>query len=160
LPDYPRQFDRALYSDAYLLGHASEQQVQRAILDLLVARRIPAIAVDAGAAKLRGAFFRAVRGSGMISNEQAAKMIAQPRGAAYAGLSDIVGTLRGGRALFIECKQPAWLRIGRGNALRVERDAGEPTGEQLAFLDSMCEAGALCMVAWSPDDVERALGAK
>ena len=83
-----------------------------------------------------------------------------PNSAADAGVVDIIGCLPpSGQALFCEVKAPQWSRIGRGGKLRVLRSAGEPTEDQLTFLDKMSEAGAVCMVAWSIDDVIEALKA-
>ena len=151
---YRWQFDPSRYSDAYLLAHVSEDAVQSAIMDLFAAKRIAAAVVDAGGKKIRGGFIRAAKAAGM---RNAGALVSQGRGAADAGLSDIVGCLPGGRALFCEVKAPQWGRIGRGGKLRVLRSAGEPTDDQLGFMDRMAEAGALVMVAWSVDDVADAL---
>ena len=152
--DYRWKFDASRYSYAYLLSQVSEDRVQSSIMEMLSVKRIASTVVDAGGKKIRGGFIRAAKAAGV---RNAGSLVAQGRGAAQAGLPDIVGCLPGGRALFIECKAPQWARIGRGGALRVLRSAGEPTEDQLAFLDTMEEAGALCMVAWSQDDVMDAL---
>lgn len=60
---------------------------------------------------------------------------------AFKGCSDILGMLRGGRFLAVECKR-----------------AGErPTDEQRAFIDAVNGGGGLAFVACSIDDVARAL---
>jgi hypothetical protein len=151
---YPWQFDQKNYTDAYLLGCVSEECVQNSILQLLTAEHIPALATDAGAKKVRGAIARRLAAAGA---KEVFKLVAGTQGAAYAGLPDIIGTLPGGQSLYIEVKAPAWYRIGCGNRMRSAREAGEPTKEQLAFLDTMAEAGAVCMVAWSSLDVEDVL---
>ncbi|MGP8269082.1 MAG: hypothetical protein ACLQLH_03365 [Terracidiphilus sp.] len=62
---YCDTFDRARYNDAYLLGCVSEATVQKNALATLNLHRIPALAVDAGGAKLRGRACRALRGAGV-----------------------------------------------------------------------------------------------
>jgi hypothetical protein len=148
---YVHEFDPRLYSDSYLLSHVTEAQVQAAALDLLRAERIPALAVDAGGAKLRGAAYRALKGAG-IGN--AGAIVKGGAGASFAGLTDIIGTLpANGRALYLEIKAPQWTRLSKANCMRQARAAGKPTDDQLEFLDTMAAAGALVGVAWSPEDV-------
>lgn len=132
---YPHQFDHRKYSDYYLLSCISEADVQSAITDYLAAEGIPYAVVDAGAKRLRG---RCGSGGG---------------GAAPSGFPDITGVLPGGRALYIEVKAPQWRRLNNANRAVVERSAGEPSRDQLHFLDAMHEAGALVMVAWSVEEV-------
>jgi hypothetical protein len=147
-------FIRDRYAEEYLLGHPTEAQVQDSALGILTALRIPALAVDAGGKRLRGDIGRAMRRGGV---EQVGAYLAGRSGAAHAGLSDIIGTLPGGRALYIEVKQPEWLRVSRTGRTRCERAPGKPSDEQLAFLDTMAEAGALVGVIWSPEDLDEIL---
>lgn len=148
---YRRAFDRARYNDAYLLGCVSEATVQKNALATLNLHRIPALAVDAGGAKMRGQIGRALKQGGVSDSRQYLRGHA---GASFAGLSDIIGTLPGGRALYIECKQPEWLTISTKTGRLVQsREPGRPSPEQLAFLDTMFNAGALVGIIWSPDDM-------
>lgn len=62
---------------------------------------------------------------------------------AMKGVSDIVGVLPGGRALFIEVKKP------KGYASKFQKD----------FLIRASRAGALAFIARSPQDVHRELQA-
>lgn len=132
---YSHEFDHRNYPVYYLLACISEADVQSAITDYLSAERIPHAVVDAGAKRLRG---RAGTGGG---------------GAAPTGFSDITGTLPGGRAFYIEVKAPEWRKLNNKNRPVVERSAGQPSRDQILFLDMMAEAGALVIVAWSVDEV-------
>jgi CBS-domain-containing membrane protein len=155
---YRFAFERARYSDAYLLGCVSEAAVQKAALELLTIHRIPALAVDAGGARLRGAVGRALRRGG-ISN--ARQFLGRTQGACSAGLSDILGTLPGGRALYVEVKAPEWLTTSPKTGRLIQKaEPGKPTDDQLAFLDTMAEAGALVGIIWSTDDLNEILKGK
>lgn len=66
-----------------------EKDIQKAILDYLALRRIPAWRVNSGA---------------MVGEYKGKRRFMRFNGA--AGHSDIAGVLSGGRALFIECKRP------------------------------------------------------
>ncbi len=151
---YLHQFNPNAYSDNYLLQQVPEEAVQKAALDRLAAERIPALAVDAGANMTRKTIASRLRRQG-VNPAVAFRTV----GASFAGLTDIVGTLPwNGRALYVEVKAPAWYRLDRKNHLRVVRDAGEPSLEQLAFMDTMAEAGALVGVVWSPEDMADLIG--
>ena len=148
-------FDRARYNDAYLLGCISEATVQKNALATLNLHRITALAVDAGGARLRGAVGRALRRGGINNARQ---FLGKTQGACSAGLSDILGTLPGGRALYIEVKAPEWLTRSPKTGRLIQKAApGKPSDEQLAFLDTMAEAGALVGIIWSPDDLNELL---
>lgn len=154
---YRSTFDRSRYSEIYLLRCIHEASVQNCALDLLAAHRIPALAVDAGAARMRGKIGRALKHGG-VQNPGA--YLAGMAGAASAGLPDIVGVLPGGRALFVECKAPEWLtKSQKTGRLIQDRAPGLPSLDQLAFLDTMAAAGALVGVIWSPEDLNELLGA-
>ena len=58
------------------------------------------------------------------------------------GFSDIMGVLPGGRAIFIE----------------VKAKGGKPTQMQLDFLGDMIAQGAIALVAYCTEDVEKELG--
>ena len=58
----------------------------------------------------------------------------------------------GGRGLNIEMKPSVWNRLEAKDRLCVMRDAGEPSGDQLAFMDTMAAACGLGVV-WSPEGV-------
>ena len=153
---YCDTFDRARYNDAYLLGCVSEATVQKNALATLNLHRIPALAVDAGGAKLRGRACRALKGAGV--RNAASIMKGGTQGACSAGLSDILGTLPGGRALYIEVKAPEWLTRSPKTGRLIQKAApGKPSDEQLAFLDTMAKAGALVGIIWSPDDLNELL---
>jgi hypothetical protein len=61
----------------------------------------------------------------------------QPVRFGFPGLPDILGTLPGGRSLYIEVKKPG----------------GKVRPAQVAFIDSAVRAGALAFVAYSMDEV-------
>ena len=127
-------FDRKRYPATWLALGCSEADVQRSILDYLHARRIFAVAVDAGAKTLR-------RGEATVQGS-----------ATVAGFPDICGVLPQGRALFVECKRPAWIINGK-----VERPAGRLSDAQAEFLRVAAQAGAVALVAWSVSDVQEAV---
>jgi hypothetical protein len=109
------------------------------------------VPVDAGAKKLRGRAVGALRRAGVARPEAA---LAGATGAGIAGLADVVGTLKGGRSVYVEVKAPAWLGPSRRTGRMVQkRAAGEPTPEQLAFLLDAVRKGAVAGVAWSMRDV-------
>lgn len=145
---FPHEFEISRYPDVYLMQQPTEDQVQRSILELLSVYRIDAIAIDAGGRRQRGRMMGAAKKSGIdlsgISNSKTWYSIP-------AGFADIAGTLApDGRSLYIEVKAPAWL----GSNGHVIRRAGTPSPEQLAFLKSKHDRGAIVLVAWSPLDVE------
>lgn len=147
---YLSTFDRSRYPAVYLLRKVTEAAVQSCALQILQCRHIPALATDAGAGALRGRIGRALRKGGVESPGAYLKGVG---GAINAGLSDIVGCMPGGRALFIEVKAPEWTRLSATGAVRNDRSAGKPTPDQLAFLDTMAAAGALVGVIWHTDDL-------
>ena len=149
--DYPFQhlFDRKRYSERMMMLRPSEDDVQAAILSALAAMGIPAMAVDAGAKKLRGRAYGALKRGGLST-----AILKGQTGAGMAGMVDIIGCIpKSGRALFIEVKAPAWLD---GNG-KVARSAGKPTDQQLEFLATMHRAGAVVGVAWALDDLKAIL---
>ena len=152
---YPWQWTPNLYSDHYLLSEISEEKVQEWVLDFLAAEHIKAFPADAGAKAVRGHVYRQLKAA-CVRN--AGVVVAGGRGAAYAGVTDIAGTMPGGRSLYIEVKAPAWYRLNNKNELRVKRAAGLPTEDQLAFMDTMHEQGALVGVVWSPQDAADLIG--
>ncbi len=108
------------------LPDAPESDIQAAVLAFLAHHRRVAFAwrANTGAASYQG-------------------KDGKPRFVAYGfkGCADIIGMLRGGRFLAVECKR-----------------AGEsPTAEQRAFLDHVNRHGGLAFVARSVDDVLLAL---
>jgi hypothetical protein len=149
---YLHRWDRSRYKESWLLLRPSEAQIQAAVLDCLSRRGIPALAVDAGAKRLRGRAFGALRRAGAST-----ACLSGATGAGIAGLADIVGCLPGGRALFLECKAPEHLEPAPGGGYRQVGGAGKPSPQQLGFLDAMHGAGACVGVVWSVDDLAEVL---
>jgi hypothetical protein len=148
---FPSRFDRTNYSELYLLSQISEEDVQDQIIRTLHTYRVDAIAIDAGMKRARGRFFQASLDQGIDARE----IIKFNAGGIPAGLCDLHATLAPeGIGLFIEVKAPAWIDQQK----RIIREAGRPTEEQLGFLLSKHERGAIALVAWSADDVMRILG--
>jgi hypothetical protein len=79
--------------------------------------------------------------SGGISRTDGAGRRHYYRFAGVEGLSDVAGVLPGGRALFVECKQP-----GR-----------KPTVAQAAFLERMRVQGAVALVVEDVRDLGEVL---
>lgn len=149
---FPHKFEIHRYADAYLMQQVTEEQVQRSILELLAAYKVDAVAIDAGGRRQRGRMMGAAKKCGVdlaaISNSKTWYSIP-------AGFADLEGTLApDGRSLYIEVKAPAWL----GSNGRVIRRAGKASPEQLEFLLSKHQRGAVVLVAWSSLDVEQYLG--
>lgn len=160
-PPFPHAFDPAAYSAFYLLNCVPESAVQAAILESLQWRGIPAVAVDAGAAKLRGRAYRALKASG----QNARGILAGQTGAGMEGFPDIIGTIPGrllglqlGVPLFIEVKAPRWIEESPKTGKLIQKaKEGLPTIEQLTFLGTMHDAGAVVGIAWSVDDLDKIL---
>lgn len=154
---YRHKFDPLRYSRFYRLSCVSESQVQSDVVGALQIMGIPAAVVDAGAAKLRG------RAIGALNRAGASRAVIQAvnkgkTGAGVAGLTDVVGCLPGGRALFLEIKAPQWLMVSpKTKKLVQKRPAGEPKPAQLSFMDTMAEAGALVGVVWALCDLTEIL---
>lgn len=149
---FPWKWDRTRYPDSYLVQRFSEETVQDAIIAELEFWRIDVIAIDAGMKRARGKMAQAAKRNGV----DVSKILNFKGGGLPAGFSDLHGTLAPeGTALYIEVKAPAW--IDPDNSSRVICEAGKPTAEQLFFLDSKHSRGAISLVAWSVDDVMRAL---
>jgi Holliday junction resolvase len=61
---------------------------------------------------------------------------------AVKGIPDIVGCTRSGRMVAVECK------AGKG----------EPTDKQWEMIEALQKAGAVALVAWRVEDIEREAG--
>jgi len=147
------KFDRSKYADNYLVQQVSEEQVQAGIVAELEFWKIDVVAIDAGMKRARGRMVAAAWMRGIDVRE----IVKFKAGGIPAGWSDLHATLApDGVGLYVEVKAPAW--IDPGNYSKVIREAGKPSDEQLAFLDSKHSRGAIVTVAWSVDDVLRALG--
>jgi hypothetical protein len=150
-PPFPSRFERTSYSDLYLMSMVTEEQVQECILETLHTYGVDAIAIDAGMKRARGRFLQAALEKGIDARE----IVKFNAGAIPAGLCDVHATLAPeGLGLFIEVKAPAWIDERK----RIIREAGKATDEQLVFLLSKHERGAIALVAWSADDVMKILG--
>lgn len=146
---FPWQFDPARYSDMYLMGQVTETQVQKSIVSFLRALLVDVVPIDAGGRRQRGRMIGAAKAAGVnLAGVQHAKT-----GAAIpAGFADLEATLApNGRALYIEVKAPAWRDVDG----TVIRSCGSPSGDQLRFLLAKHKRGALVLVAWSSEDVEK-----
>ena len=151
--EYPflSRFDRSRYSDAYLIQQVSEENVEDAIIQTLQTWGVDVTKIDAGQKRARGRVMAAAKAIG-ISHKS---LIAYKAGGLPAGYSDLEATLApNGLGLFIEVKAPAWIDP---RSKSVIREAGKPTREQLDFLLSKHQRGAIVLCAWSVDDVTRKL---
>ena len=147
---FPHKFDAGKYNAHYLLSRVPENVVQKSILDLLWRYHVDAIAIDAGLKTARRKFISKALAFGLDGTSFKGGLAELP-----AGHSDLAGTLApAGRSLYIEVKAPAWIDE-RG---KVIRSAGKPTTEQLDFLLSKYDRGAIALVAYSVDDVSEFLG--
>lgn len=145
---FPWKFDGSRYGDLYLMNQVTEAQVQKDILAMLALYKVDAVPIDAGGRRQRGRMMGAAKAAGVnLAGVQNVKT-----GAAIpAGFADLEATLAPeGRSLYIEVKAPAWID-GKN---KVIRRAGKASPEQLEFLLSKYERGAIVLVAWSSQDVE------
>lgn len=153
---FPHQWDRVRYAVAWLCTRPSEASVQAQILGWLARAGVRAFPSDAGARPLRGRAIGALRRAG-VDGEAATRALKGRTGTAE-GVSDLIGTLPGGRSLYLEVKQPAWLEwLSHRGTARQLRGAGLPTPEQLRFLLEMHDQQALVGVVWSVEDAQAIL---
>ena len=149
---FPHEFDAGKYPAFYLLSHVPENKVQASILELLHAYNVDAIAIDAGLKTAR----RAIIAKSLLHGVDR-RAFDGGLGEIAPGHPDIAATLApSGRGLYIEVKAPAWID-GSG---KVVRRAGQPSTDQLDFLLSKWERGAIAMIAYSSDDVKNFLQAE
>jgi hypothetical protein len=147
---FPWRFDAAQYSEFYLMRQITESQVQSDILALFAAFKVDCVAIDAGGRRQRGRMIAAAKSAGVAL---AANL--KLGGEIPAGYADLEATLApGGRSVYIEVKAPAWMDENK----KLLRGAGRPSDEQLAFLLSKHNRGAVVMVAWAAQDVDVYLG--
>jgi hypothetical protein len=151
--NFPYAFSRAEYTEFYLLSRVTEAQVQGSIIEMLGTWRIDVVAIDAGLRRARGRMIAHALERGQDVRSVAALSMGVEIPAGYV---DLNGTLApDGKGFFIEVKAPAWIDP---STKKIIREAGKATEEQLAFLDSKDERGAIAMVAWSVDDVVKIMG--
>lgn len=144
-------FDRANYSELYLMRCVSETQVQADIIQLLKLYAVDVAAIDAGGKRARGVLIARAKSSGLSIGALAS---AKTGSAIPKGYADLEGTLApSGRSLFIEVKAPAWY-----SDTACIRPAGVPSEEQLEFLFEKHKRGAFVLIAWAAKDVTNALG--
>lgn len=150
---FPWKFQRDRYTENYLVMQFTEQMVQDAIIVELNTWAIDVIAIDSGMKRARGRILARAKEHGLDARE----LVKFTAGGLPAGFPDLHGTLApNGRSLYIEVKAPAW--IDPDDKKKLISEAGKPTIEQLDFLLSKHERGAIALVAWSVADVTRALG--
>lgn len=154
---FPWRWDPARYPPAYLRAGLAEGDVQRAVLDRLLAGGHFAVPVDSGAKHLRGRAAGALRRAG-VANPDA--VLFGRTGAGLAGLADVVGCTKHGRMLAIECKRPAHYVVSpKTGALVLAKNGapGEATDQQLRFLDECHRRGGIAGVVWAVRDLEELL---
>lgn len=131
----------------------TEAQVQDAIIAELEFWKVDVIAIDAGMKRARGRILSSAKQLGISAGAALARFTA---GGLPVGFPDLHGTLApDGVSLYIEVKAPAWIDPV---TKRIISEAGRPSREQLDYLDSKQQRGAIVCVAWSVADVIRILG--
>jgi len=151
--NFPSLFERSHYTEFYLLSRVTEAQVQGSIMELLGTWQIDVIAIDAGMRRARGRMIAAAMERGQDLRKAAGFRTGVEIPAGHCDLNASLAP--DGKGLFIEVKAPAWIDP---TTKKIIREAGKATTEQLAFLDSKDERGAIALVAWSVDDVVKILG--
>ena len=144
-------FEASRYSPAYLRQGVPESVVQAACVARLRALGAAVDIRDTGAAKLRGRAYGALKRRGVKDPRALLKGFT---GAGSVGASDLVFTLPGGRAGFLEVKAPGrWVEGARGRLVQ-DDGPGQPTPEQLEYLERRRLLGAVVGVAWAALDVD------
>ncbi len=146
-------FSRDRYPERYLRLGLTEKNVQTLVLARLRKHGCWVHVVDAGAAKLRGRAFGALRRAGAST-----AVLAGSTGV-KRGITDIVGIAGDGRPLFVEVKMPEHLAPSpkTGRLIRLE-EPGEPTPEQIVFVTEARKRGAAAGFVWADTDVDEILG--
>jgi len=153
LYSFPCTFERDRYSPIYLSRQVTEEHVQLAIIQTLELYRVDVIAIDAGMRRARGRVLSSAKRFGVSAG---AALAAFKAGGLPAGFPDLHATLApDGVSFYCEVKAPAWIDPA---TKKIIREAGRPSSEQLDYLDSKQQRGAIVCVAWSVDDVIRILG--
>jgi len=151
---YLHRFERSRYPSASLQLCLSEEMIEKTILESLRVRGIMAQKIDAGGKAMRGKLIQVLRRYG-IRPDIANAIAAQVFGSAPRGWLDITGVLPGGRAMFVEVKQPEWLEVSdKTGRLIQKRPAGAPEPAQLDFMERMHRQGALVGCAWDAGDLD------
>ena len=151
------RYERSRYPLGWLTSGVDEDVVVQAVINRCRSLGAEVAVVDSGAKQLRG---RAVGALMRAGRRDLLKHVNRgTTGVGESGLSDLIGTLPGGQALYLEVKRPEHLEPGVRARWRILREHGQPTDEQLRFLNRMWTAGACCGVVWSPDDAERVIRA-
>lgn len=150
------EWDASRYSDAYLRRGLLEKDVVELCVVMLQRRwRAQVTIIDSGDARGRGRAARVIAGLGGNPG-----MIRGSASQMEKGIADLAVTFQGDRAGWFELKRPAWAvgspALGRP---RQRRAAGQPTLEQLLFLERQRRAGAIVGVAWSELDIQVAVEA-
>ena len=145
---FPHTWDTARYARALQMGGQSEDEVQLEIIQEIGSLGMVLWHTDAGDKKARGRVQKLLRGAG---HTDLAKDAAKVKGTSGlpAGFSDLHGALAPyGRAVYLEVKRPGLFdQVGK-----CLRKPGLPTPEQLEFLLSMHNLGAVVGVVWSLSD--------
>lgn len=149
---FPSRFERARYPTSYLRSGILEDQVQQAVIAALTTRwRAKVTVIDSGDRRLRGRAARLLTARGVNPN----MLMKGMGGTMERGVVDLAVTFPGGLAGWFETKRPAYCVVSpRTGKLIIERPAGEPTDEQLAFLLEQHRLGAVAGLLWSPHDLE------
>lgn len=149
---FPWEFRRERYDELYLMSCVQESKVQSSIITLLKNYRVEGFPIDAGGRRARGAMMAAGKAAGISVG---ALCSVKTGGAIPKGFADLESTLApDGRSLYIEVKAPMWCDV----SMKVIRQAGFASQEQLDFLSEKHKRGAVVMVAWSAQDVVEFLG--
>jgi len=155
-PVYPflSTWSTSRYDLGYLRRGLAERDVQEKVIQYLNLQGHFAFALDSGAKRLRGRAVRAMAAAGMAPG-RAGALIKGMSGGSQAGIPDVFAVLKGeGRAALFEVKKPAHIiPANTRTGVKLKQPAGQPTDEQLAFLLTAHQAGAIVGVVWSVEDV-------
>lgn len=148
------EWDASRYPVGYLRRGLLEKDVVEACVATLQRRwRAQVTIIDSGDARGRGRAARVIAGLGGNPG-----LIRGSASQMEPGIADLAVTFQGGRAGWFELKKPAWLAPSKATCRLVQRrPAGQPTQEQLLFLERQRRAGAIVSVAWSELDIQVAV---
>lgn len=153
LREYPflHRWDATRYPESYLRKGLPEDEVQDLVIGYLRCRFLAEVTViDSGDRRLRGRAAKLLQEAGGDPHDLVGR-----GGTMERGVVDLAVTFRNGRAGWFEVKRPEYLVPSEKTERLVQgHPAGEPTVEQLDFLERQHRKNAIVGVLWGTVDVD------